>query len=92
MPAQRPDASAGDLATEAVTWVTGLGIVTMAIFPLLIPGLIVLAIFTLPLLVIPLVGALLAAVIAVPWLVVRALVRRTGRRRRRRAISPQPAS
>jgi hypothetical protein len=91
MPATHETPSGADLATELVTWVTGLGIVTMAIFPFLIPGLIVLAIFALPLLVVPLVGALVAAVIAVPWLGVRALRRRVGRNRRR-APAPEPAA
>ena len=90
MPAPRSTPSGADVAIELLTWATGLGIVTFALFPLLIPGLVVLAVFTVPLLVVPVAIGLLAAVMALPWLVVRAIRRR--RRRRRPVASPQLAS
>jgi hypothetical protein len=88
MPAPHETPSGTEVANELATWATGLGIITFALFPLVIPGVLVLVVFTIPLLVVPLVGGLVAAVIAVPWLAVRALRRRAGRRRR---MSPSKA-
>ena len=81
MPATRSTPSTAEVANEYVVWATGLGIVSFALFPFLLPGIAILAVFALPLLVVPIAGGLIAAVIAVPWLVVRALRRRAGRRR-----------
>ena len=54
----------------------GLGIVTFALFPLLIPGIAILALFALPLL--PL---LIPVILLLPvWLIGRALARRLSRR------------
>jgi small neutral amino acid transporter SnatA (MarC family) len=81
MPATRPSPSTPEVANEYVVWGTGLGIVSFVLFPFLLPGIAILAVFTLPLLVVPIAGGLIAAVIAVPLLVVRAFRRRAGRRR-----------
>jgi small neutral amino acid transporter SnatA (MarC family) len=81
MPATRSTPSTAEVANEYVVWATGLGIVSFALFPFLLPGIVILAVFALPLLVVPIAGGLIAAVIAVPWLVVRALRRRAGSRR-----------
>lgn len=56
----------------------GLGVITFALFPFLIPGLAILALFALPL--IPLV---IPVILLIPvWLVVRAFTRRLSRRAR----------
>jgi small neutral amino acid transporter SnatA (MarC family) len=83
----RPTPSAAEVANEYAVWSTGLGIVSFALFPFLLPGIAILAVFALPLLVVPIAGGLVAAVIAVPWLAVRALRRRAARRRRAAAGS-----
>jgi membrane protein implicated in regulation of membrane protease activity len=69
----------GDASTVAAMLV-GLAILTLTLFPFMIPAIAVLAIFVLPLLAIPLVVALPLALIAAPFLAVRAW-----RRRRRHA-------
>jgi membrane protein implicated in regulation of membrane protease activity len=56
--------------------VVGLGILTLTLFPFMLPAIAVLAIFVLPLLAIPLVLALPIALIAAPVLAVRAWRRR----------------
>jgi hypothetical protein len=56
----------------------GLGIVTFALFPLLIPGLAVLALFA-----VPLIPLLIPVILLIPvWLAGRAVVRRLSRRAR----------
>ena len=69
--------------TVVMGMVVGLGILTLTLFPFVLPGLAVLVIFALPLLAIPLVVALPIALVALPVLAVRA-------RRRRRASARQP--
>jgi hypothetical protein len=64
----------------------GLGIVTFALFPLLIPGLAVLALFALPLLPLAIPVILLIPV----WLAGRALARRISRRARSDQARPAP--
>jgi hypothetical protein len=81
MPATRSSPSTPEVANEYVVWGTGFGIVSFALFPFLLPGIAVLAVFALPLLVIPLVGLVAAAVVALPLLGARALWRRARRRR-----------
>jgi hypothetical protein len=68
--------TATDLAKELNDWLVGGGIITMALFPLAIPLLALTAVAVIPLLVIPLVGGLVAALVAVPVLLVRGLARR----------------
>jgi hypothetical protein len=65
----------GDGSTVAAMLV-GLAIVTLTLFPFMLPAVAVLAIFVLPLLAIPLVVALPLALIAAPFLAVRAWRRR----------------
>jgi hypothetical protein len=57
----------------------GLGIITLALFPFMLPAVAVLAIFVLPLLAIPLVLALPIALIAAPFFIARRWRRRRGR-------------
>ena len=64
-----------NLTDEASGWLVGGGIVTMALFPLAIPILLLAAVFALPLLLPVLALGLLVAAIAVPVLAVRALAR-----------------
>lgn len=68
----------------------GLGMITMAIFPFLIPGLATVAVIALPL-ALPVVAlTILVAVLALPvWVVRKAVGRRRGRRGR---ADPQPAA
>jgi membrane protein implicated in regulation of membrane protease activity len=65
----------------------GLGILTLTLFPFMLPALAVLAIFVLPLLALPIVVALPLALLAVPVLAVRALLRK-----RRRSGHPTGAT
>jgi membrane protein implicated in regulation of membrane protease activity len=62
-----------------VGMLVGLGIVTLTLFPFMVPALAVLAIFVLPLLAAPIALAVPIALLAVPVLAVRALVRRRRR-------------
>ena len=70
---------------EFSNWAVGLGIVTMALFPLALPILILTIVALLPLLVPLLAIALVGAVIAGPVLLVRRLLRGRGRGRRKRS-------
>ena len=79
---------------EVSKWGVGLGMVTMVLFPLSIPILILTAIAVLPL-ALPLVAlALVAAVVAAPVMLVRRLVARSraGRSGRSRSSSRHPRS
>jgi hypothetical protein len=84
MPADRSTPSTAEVANEYVVWAVGLGIVSFALFPFLLPGIAILAVFGLPLLVIPLIGL----IVALPLLAVRGLWRRA---RRRRVAGPRSA-
>jgi hypothetical protein len=77
MPANRSTPSTAEVANEYVVWAVGLGIISFALFPFLLPGIAILAVFALPLLVIPLVGV----VVAIPLLGARAIWRAARRRR-----------
>jgi hypothetical protein len=77
MPADHSTPSTAEVANEYVVWAVGLGIVSFALFPFLLPGIAILAVFGLPLLVVPLVGL----IVALPLLAVRGLWRRARRRR-----------
>jgi hypothetical protein len=77
MPADRSTPSTAEVANEYVVWAVGLGIVSFALFPFLLPGIAILAVFALPLLVLPLVGL----IVALPLLAVRGLWRSARRRR-----------
>ena len=70
-------ASGAEVAMELATWSTGLGVITFVLFPLLIPGIAVLALFALPFL--PLV--LLVPFVLLPLRLVRA-ARRAARGRK----------
>jgi hypothetical protein len=63
--------TSAELVDEASNWAIGGGIVTLALFPLAIPGLIILLIGAIPLLLL----AVPIAIAALPILVVRGLVR-----------------
>ena len=84
----------GDVITGAAGWMVALGILTMAIFPFAIPGLVLAAAALVPLVLLAAVAGLLAAVAAAPVLAVRRLLRRsTGHRDRAGfgAATPQPS-
>jgi hypothetical protein len=61
---------------ETATWLVGGGILTMALFPLSLPLILLTVAGLLPFLVVPLAGALVAAIVAIPILVTRHVVRR----------------
>ena len=67
-----------DLARELSAWAVGLGIIAVALFPLAVPLFALTALAALPLVVLTLVAALLA----LPFLAIRALVRRVRAHRR----------
>ena len=69
---------AADLASELTAWAAGLGIITVALFPLALPLIALTALAALPLVLLALVGALLA----LPFLAIRGLVRRVRAHRR----------
>jgi nitrate/nitrite transporter NarK len=74
--------SPADVAAEAANWAGGLGIIGVALFPFALPLIALTALALLPLLAV----ALVAALVALPFLAVRALVRRVGQGR------PRPAA
>jgi hypothetical protein len=53
--------SAAEVANEASVWLVGGGIVTTALFPLALPGIVLAALIAVPLIPIALVGGLVAA-------------------------------
>ena len=80
MPPQRGAFSSAEVAGEANTMLAGLGILTMALFPLTIPGLLLFVVLPLALVAIPALPLLLPI-----WLL------RVARRRRERAVrEPEP--
>jgi hypothetical protein len=58
---------------------TGVGILTMALFPLAIPILVLTAVFVAPLVILPVAAALPVAIVAGVVLAIRAIGRRLGR-------------
>jgi hypothetical protein len=74
----RQSSSSDDVAMEVASLSTGLGVVTMALFPFALPALVFLA----PLALLPLAGLLLAAPILLPLWLVRRIRRHRSRRRR----------
>lgn len=76
MSTQPATASYPELVDEASGWLVGGGILTIALFPLALPLLLLTAAVALPFLVIPLVGVLIVAVVAAPILLLRRLLRR----------------
>ena len=65
----------------------GLGVVTFALFPFLIPGIALLALGVVPLVLLAVPGALLAAIAAAAYFVVRGVGRRISRREQSARIS-----
>lgn len=76
-----------EVLDEVSNWLVGGGIVTMALFPLALPALVLILAAAIPLLLVGLVGLLVAGLIVVP---VR-LVRRALGALRGRARGPEPA-
>jgi Flp pilus assembly protein TadB len=72
-----------EVIDEASKWNVGAGVVTMALFPLALPLLVLTAVAVVPLLLIPLAGALALAVVAAPLLLLWGLGRRAMRALRR---------
>jgi hypothetical protein len=65
----------------------GAGVITMALFPLALPIIVLTAVAVLPLLLLPLALGLVVAAVALPVLCVRALWRRVRASRRRQPIT-----
>jgi hypothetical protein len=78
MHARRPASSAADLATEVNGLLVGLGIVTMALFPIALPGLLLFVVA--PLALVAVAGLLLAIPLVLPLWLARVLVRSRSRR------------
>ena len=76
--------SAVELGDTLSDWAVGGGIVTMALFPLSIPFLVLTLVALLPLLAPVVVIGVLAGVVALPVMLVRAVARRIKARRRKR--------
>jgi len=87
-----------DLADEASAWAVGGGILTMALFPLALPIILLTAAAAIPLLLVALAVGLVVAVVAAPILLLRRLRRpvRASRRshngRAGPAVVPRPAT
>jgi hypothetical protein len=73
--------TAGDVVTEAAGWLATLGTVTMVLFPFALPGIVLVVAALVPLLLLAVPLALVAAVVAAPVLAVRGLRRRSEARR-----------
>lgn len=78
---------ASEIAGELAGWMAGGGILTMMLFPLALPLIALLAITALPLVLLALVGGLAAALVTVPFLLVRRVIRAL----RSLSISASPA-
>jgi membrane protein implicated in regulation of membrane protease activity len=84
----RTTPSATEVATEVNGLLAGLGILTVSLFPLALPGLLFVVV---PLAVLALAGALLAIPVVVPLWLVRSVRRGRARRRAERsAAGPTP--
>jgi len=88
---RRTSPTSAELVDEASNWAVGGGVITLALFPLAIPGLIILLIGAIPLLLLAVPVGLLVALVVLPMLVVRGLVRRL-RRALRTAGAPTPTT
>jgi hypothetical protein len=87
MTAQHTPPTAAEYVDEASRWNVGAGILTMALAPFALPGIVLILVLALPFLAVGLVGALLAGLVLLPLRLGRAL-----RARRRRAEEPRRAS
>jgi hypothetical protein len=79
MPAPRPDHSAADVATEFNGLMAGLGILTVMLFPIAMPGLLLALLLALPLVPVALVavvGYVALRVLVLPVRLARKVVRR----------------
>jgi hypothetical protein len=82
------DLSRGEIFDEASNWIVGGGIVTMALSPLALPGIILVLAAAVPLLAIALAGLLVFGVVAGPVLLMRTIWRLTGHMRGKRRQEP----
>ena len=71
----QPGMTAGDVLTEAAGWAVAGGILTMALFPFAVPGIVLVVAAVVPLLLLAVPLALVAGVVALPVLAVRRLRR-----------------
>jgi hypothetical protein len=85
MQSPRTTTSTTDVATEVTALSAGLGILTTALFPISLPGLLL---FAAPLVLLAVPALLLAGLLMPPLLLARTL-RRARSRRRDRAASPE---
>jgi hypothetical protein len=84
--------SRADVAGELSAWAVGGGVLTAALFPLAIPILALTAVAALPLVAVALVAGLAAALLMLPVLAVRGLIRRVSAARRAASPARQQAS
>ena len=70
------DTSRGQIVDEASNWIVGGGIVTMALFPLALPGIILAVAAAIPLVAVALAIALVAGAVVAPVWLVRRLARK----------------
>jgi hypothetical protein len=77
--------TAAEYVDEASRWNVGAGILTMALAPFALPGIVLIIVLALPFLAVGLVGALLVGLILLPLRLARAL-----RARRRHTEKPVP--
>jgi hypothetical protein len=80
MPAPSQTPSSAELTTEVSGLLTGLGILTMALFPIALPGLLLFVVA--PLVFVAIAGLLLAIPLVLPFWLARFVVRSWSARRR----------
>jgi hypothetical protein len=83
--------SRAEIVEEVSKWTVGGGVITLALFPLAVPILVLTAVAVLPLVLIPLAGALAAALVVVPVLLVLAMGRRAVRAVRAGRVAEESA-
>ena len=81
----------GEIVDEASNWLVGGGIVTMALFPLALPGIALLLIAALPLVALALPFLLIWGIGVAVFRLVRGLMRRATGLQRRKGAETQPA-
>jgi ABC-type Na+ efflux pump permease subunit len=85
MSAPRPAPSSGDVAMQVTNLSAGLGILTIPLFPLLLPGLVLVVA---PLALVAMVGVLLAIPFILPLWLARIVLRRRSRRAHPATVAP----
>ena len=90
MPRKTTPPTPAEYLDEASRWNVGAGILTMALFPLALPGIVLVAVLALPFLAVAAVGAVLVGMVVLPLRLIRGL--RTRRRDAERPVAESVAT